>query len=115
MTYVESSGLPAWEGVITGEIAGTSSFPYYTSQIPNVDQAQTIRIGDDVTSIGYQAFYNCPSLTNVTICDNVMSIGEAAFSMCEGLTNITIGNNMTNIGNLAFHNCSGLTNVTFPY
>ena len=39
-----------------------------------------------VTSIGYQAFYNCSGLTEIMIPDGVTSIGYRAFFGCSGLT-----------------------------
>ena len=105
--------MPDWEGVITEEIVGTSSSPYYTSQIPNVDQAESISL-NYVTSIGYRAFFNCRNLTSVTIGNCVMSIGNHAFAGCIGLTSVTIPGSVTNIGQNAFYNCDRLTSVTIP-
>jgi len=88
-----------------------------------------------VTSIGDDAFYNFPSLTNViipssvttignwafgldtgltsfTIPDNVISIGNQAFAWCSGLTNFTIGNGVTSIGAWAFDGCNSMTSIT---
>jgi hypothetical protein len=42
--------------------------------------------GWPVTSIGYAAFQNCASLTNVTIPDSVVLIGDYAFQFCGSLT-----------------------------
>ncbi len=67
-----------------------------------------------VTSIGYSAFYNCTSLTEVTILSSVTTIGQTAFSGCTGLTEVIIPSSVTTIGNSAFYKCTGLTEVTIP-
>ena len=67
-----------------------------------------------VTSIGYEAFKGCESLTSVTIGNSVTSIGSEAFKGCELLTSVTIGNSVTSIGSSAFYNCYRLTSITIP-
>ena len=69
-------------------------------------------IPNEVTSIGYQAFYGCTGLTSITIPDNVTSIGTGAFLECSSLTSVTIPSNVTAIGIYAFDECSSLTSVT---
>ena len=69
---------------------------------------------DGYTSIGYEAFYRCSSLTSVTIPDSVMSIGDFAFDGCENLTHVKIPNSVTSIGNSAFEGCKSLTSVMIP-
>ncbi len=71
----------------------------------------TVMIDDGVTSIGYQAFYNCAVLTSVTIPNSVTFIGSRAFFNCYGLTSIDIPNSVTFIGSSAFYGCKGLTSV----
>ncbi len=73
-----------------------------------------LTIGNQVTSIGNQAFYSCSGLTEVTIPNGVTSIGNEAFYECTGLKSVTIGEKVTSIGDHAFHNCSGLKSVTIP-
>ena len=73
-----------------------------------------VTIPNSVTSIGGSAFYDCISLTSVTIPNSVTSIGDGAFFCCISLTSVTIPNSVTSIGNSAFFDCSGLTSVTIP-
>ena len=67
--------------------------------------------GNPVTSINYNAFYNCSGLTSIKIGNNVTSIGSSAFSGCSGLTCITIPDSVTSIGCYTFSDCSELTSV----
>jgi len=80
----------------------------------NCHSLTSINIPDGVTSIGYDAFYNCHSLTSINIPDGVTSIGNNAFYNCHSLTSINIPDGVTSIGNNAFQNCYSLTAVNIP-
>ncbi len=68
-------------------------------------------IPSTVTSIEWNAFYNCTGLTSITIPNSVTRIGDYAFQCCRNLTSVTIPNSMTYIGLFAFSSCSSLTSV----
>ena len=73
-----------------------------------------ITFDGDVTSIGYDAFYMCSSLTSIKLPESVTSIGVAAFSNCTSLSSVSIPSTVTSIGQIAFMNCSSLIDIVFP-
>jgi hypothetical protein len=73
---------------------------------------ENFTVPNGITSIGYQAFYECKSLTSIMIPNSVTSIGGFAFYNCNALTSITIPDSVTSIGENAFC-CDNLTNITF--
>ena len=77
-----------------------------------IQGCNTTVIPDNVTSIGYQAFYGYKGLTSVTIPNSVTSIEKSAFEYCGGLTSITIPNSVISIGRSAFEGCGGLADIT---
>ena len=70
--------------------------------------------GYKVTGIGYNAFYDCSSLTSISIPDGVTSIESWAFEDCTSLTSINIPDGVTIIDNATFHGCSSLTSISIP-
>ena len=85
-----------------------------SSTIKQIFGAQVTKyiLGNNITTIGDYAFFNCSSIASVTIGNSVTSIGDNAFERCYGLTSITIPNSVTTIGRSAFGNCHGLTSVS---
>ena len=81
---------------------------YYANSI------QSVRIGEGVTSIGNNAFYDCYSLASVTIPEGVTSIGNNAFYNCYLLASVTIPEGVTNISGGVFEYCYSLASVTIP-
>ncbi len=73
---------------------------------------KSVTISAGVTTIGYEAFYDCTGLTSVTMGNSITIIGERAFIYCRSLTSVTIPDSVTTIGEYAFFDCAGLTNVT---
>ena len=77
--------------------------------------ANGVRIPDKVTSIGYNAFYNCHSLSGTLfVPESTTSIIHGAFMNCSGLTALEIGNNVNEIGFHAFDSCSGVKRLKLP-
>lgn len=110
-----------WELNILGTLTISGTGPMYdyesTSDAPWFDQRDsidTIIIGDGVTTIGANSFYNCHKMTSVTLSVSVTSIGDYAFSSCYGLTSVTIPKSVTTIGDSAFSGCNDLTSVVIP-
>ena len=77
----------------------------------NCDNITSVVIPDSVTTIGNYAFYQCYSLKSVVIGDSVTSIGDSAFSYCDSLKNVVIPDSVTSIGSHAFSYCDSLKNV----
>lgn len=84
--------------------------PWYSYR----QSVKTIVIGDDITTIGNYAFYECENATSVTIGSHVTSIGKSAFRYCKALTSIILPNGVTTIGNNAFSFCTDLSSITIP-
>ena len=106
---------------------------------PFRDRANTItriEIGEDVTSIGKQAFwgcgatevrfssdgclhvigdqafYKCASLSSLNLPDTLTTLGQRAFSSCTSLETITLPDSLPSMGIYTFEGCTSLQNVT---
>lgn len=69
---------------------------------------------EDITTIGYDAFFNIGSLRSLII-PNVTHIGPDAFLGCTGLTgDLVLPDGFEKVEAWSFDGCTGLTSITFP-
>ena len=80
----------------------------------NCSGLTSIKIPDNVTSIGAYAFRGCSSLIRLKLPDSVITIGTGAFHSCIRLKSVNIPNSISIIEGLTFYNCRSLTNITIP-
>lgn len=52
----------------------------------------TFTIGDCVTNIGSQAFYNCSNLTSISFGNSIINFGSSVFKYCTSLNSVYINN-----------------------
>ena len=73
---------------------------------------KSVRITENVVSIGDYAFYGLSNLTDIEIPSTVTCIGCFAFYDCDSVINILISNNVNHIGEKAFCECDNLIDIT---
>ena len=73
----------------------------------------TVTLGDAITEIKRETFYNCSDLASVTIPDGVTSIEERAFEGCGKLTSVKLPKSLTSMGENVFYRCP-LTSIELP-
>ena len=72
---------------------------------------EEIVIPDGVTTIEYEAFYNCKSLAGIVLPDSLTNIYGWAFGRCTSLTEIVIPGSVTTIEYAPFGSCTSLTSI----
>lgn len=76
---------------------------------------QAIRFfGNQLTTIGRNAFEESERLNHVIWPETVSEIGDGVFDGCISLESITIPETVTAINSSAFRNCISLKNITLP-
>lgn len=74
---------------------------------------KTSVIPEDVTSIGFSAFWGHTGLTSIHIPSSIKTIGNCAFENCSNLAYIILPDGITSIGSSAFYNCTSLIDIIF--
>lgn len=103
----------------TGKIRGyqdkTGGGPLYMAPwYPYRQQIKSVEIGEGVTSIGQNAFYEMTALTEAVLPTTLETISESAFSRCESLTAVSLPESLTEIQQLAFYGCKSLPSIKLP-
>lgn len=97
---------------VNGEAQFEESFSKLKSkQLRN--SISKIEIGTNII-IGYDAFYFCSSLLNVTIPSSITSLGEYAFDCCHSLLSVTIPSGVERLEEGTFYECLSILNITIP-
>ena len=115
LTSVHISDLAAWCKIAFGDSSksGSVSNPLGIAHhlFLNGEEVKDLVIPNNVSSIGYIAFWACHCLTSVTIPNDVTNIDKSAFASCNSLASVTIGDGVTNIDSWAFYNCKALATL----
>ena len=97
----------------TGEGSGVmntfGSVPWY-SYMRTIEK---VIISEGVTSIGYGAFSNCSSITDLTLPESLVKIDNSAFYRCSGLTNLVLPKSLKEIEYEAFSYCYNIKGEIF--
>lgn len=81
---------------------------------PNIAYLKTVKIGDNVVSIGKQAFHSCQFITDVTLGKSVKNIEYQAFYNCKSMRATALPEGLETIGDYAFYNGQNIDSVSLP-
>ena len=98
------------------KITGSGDMPNYSSgKQPWKDYIiQKVTIGEGITSVGDNAFYNMQVITEIDLPNSLKKIGKQAFANTT-ISEVDIPSHVEEICEAAFANCSYLTTVYFSY
>lgn len=75
---------------------------------------EEIYIPENVTEIGYQAFFYCKDLEKVVIDGKITTTPRSLFSQCSSLTEVVFPETLEELNYGVFHNCTSLEEITLP-
>jgi hypothetical protein len=97
---------------------GQYDYSYYNgvrySPFSGMPTISDVELGNKVTEITRDAFFNCTGLTTITIPESVRNIGYSAFEGCTGISAISVPNSVAKIEGRAFAGCKNLQSITIP-
>ena len=102
MTAVNQS--PARRAIIRSGMTGQVCY--------GMNNLQTVRFDDDITSIDSYFFYGCSSLIDVNMPKSLTTIADSAFCDCFSLETIETDNGVA-VGSSAFYKCRSLVKASF--
>lgn len=81
-----------------------------------INSIKTVSLPSTITTIGYEVFQNCVSLTTVNIPASVTSLGYSTFENCTSLVNVDFQANLSDgiLPNNTFKGCTSLQEITLP-
>ncbi len=71
----------------------------------------SVKLSDNIVSVGTNAFQNCAKLTSIDLGNSVKSIGDNAFSNCPELISVKFSPSVEKIGNVIFGNDTKLATI----
>ena len=109
---VEETPINTWRFETAGEHIVQYTFEDNAIPFNFIKELSTVKevvVGNDITSIGYEAILGCASLTSATIGSGVILIKSGVFYDCTALTSVTVNNdgvqtNIPTLGSNALNN-----------
>ena len=107
---VKTVSIPATVKALDGTSFKVTSVK--KNALKNNTKLKTIKIGNNVKTIGDYAFYGCKNVTKLTLGKNVETIGCFAFANCIKLSAVTLPKALKTIKKSAFKGCKVLKTIT---
>ena len=89
---------------------------YYCQNLSmiNSENEGECNLSNGLTTIGVEAFRQCPKIVKLNMPDTVTEIYEGAFWGCSAMTEIHLSDSLTELKNLVLAHCYKLQSITIP-